>query len=126
MISFTVSMPPSTNNLYANKPGGGRFKTKAYAEWIAANEYLVALAAKDGRKIAGPYALVVSIGKPDKRKRDIANCLKALEDLLVSVGAVRDDSDCQRIKIEWSEHVDDCFVQVMETQPVPVRQRKAA
>lgn len=126
MISFTVSMPPSANNLFANKAGGGRHKTKAYEAWISENEWLVKMATQDGRKIAGPYSLTIRIGKPDNRKRDIANCEKALSDLLVSVGAVRDDSDCQRCLIEWSEDVDGAFVLVVPTQPVPVRKKARA
>lgn len=123
MISFTVSMPPSVNALTRNVPGVGRVKASVYKKWVKANEWIVALAAKDGRKITGPYALIIQIGKPDNRPRDIGNLEKAVSDLLVSIGAVRDDSDCQRIQIGWSEHHDDCFVQVIETQPVPVRKR---
>lgn len=123
MISFTVSMPPTANNLFLNVRGKGRVKTPEYRAWIETNGWVIKTAMVTG-KIAGPYALRVQVGKPDNRRRDISNLIKALEDLLVSTGAVRDDSDCQRIEIGWSEHHDDCFATVIETQPVPVRKRR--
>jgi Holliday junction resolvase RusA-like endonuclease len=125
MISFTVSIPPTANNLFYSVPGKGRRKTPEYRAWIETNGWIIKLAAQ-AKKITGPYALHIDVGKPDNRRRDLDNLTKAVSDLIVSIGAVRDDSDCQRIQIGWSEHNDDCFVQVIETQPVPVRKRKAA
>lgn len=126
MISFTIDTPPPLSALTRNARKVGRAKTPRYTAWIKANEWIVALAAKDGRAITGPYALTVRVAKPDNRARDITNLEKAVSDLLVRVGAVRDDSDCQRFLIEWSEDVDGTFVLVMPTKLVPVRKRASA
>ena len=125
MISFTISMPPTANNLLLNVRGRGRVKTPEYRAWIETNGWVIKRAAQ-AKAIAGPYALIVQVGKPDNRRRDLDNLTKAVNDLIVSTGAVRDDSDCQRIQIGWSEHHDDCFVQVIETNPVPVRRKVRA
>lgn len=127
MISFTVSMPPSVNALTRNVEGVGRVKSSEYKRWIKENEWLVKMASDEGRRITGPYSLTIKIGKPDNRKRDLLNLEKALGDLLVSAGAVRDDSDCQRCLIEWSSEHEGAFVSAAPTQPVPpVSKRSAA
>jgi Holliday junction resolvase RusA-like endonuclease len=126
MISCTIETPPPLSALTKNARGKGRVKTDRYKDWIKANEWIVALAAKDGRAIVGPYALTVRVSKPDNRPRDITNIEKAISDLLVRVGAVRDDSDCQRFSIEWSVDVDGTFLLVMPTQLVPVRKKARA
>lgn len=120
MICFTVALPPTANNLFFSVPGRGRVKSTAYRKWIEEASWVAKLAIK-AKRITGPYALSVQIGKPDNRKRDIGNLEKPISDLLVSIGAVSDDSDCQRIEIEWSANVDGAFVRVMETKAVPVR-----
>lgn len=120
MICFTVAIPPAANNLFASIPGKGRIKTVAYKAWIREASWVAKLAIK-AKRIDGPYALCIQIGKPDNRKRDIGNLEKPISDLLVSIGAVNDDSDCQRIEMEWSANVDGAFVRVMETKAVPTR-----
>lgn len=125
MICFTVAIPPTANRLFASVPGKGRVKTADYRAWIAEASWVAKLAIK-AKKITGPYALSVQIGKPDNRKRDIGNLEKPISDLLVSIGAVNDDSDCQRIEMEWSANVDGAFVRVMETKAVPTRKTALA
>lgn len=120
MISVTVSLPPSTNNLYFNMASGGRGKSPRYVAWIKQNEWLVALAAQ-AKKVDGPFRLVIEVGRPDNRRRDVTNLIKPIEDLLKRAGAIKDDSDNQATEIRWSERYDDCFVQVIPTTYVPVR-----
>ncbi|KQP53058.1 RusA family crossover junction endodeoxyribonuclease [Methylobacterium sp. Leaf106] len=125
MICFTVAIPPSTNNLFFSVSGKGRRKTDAYKAWIKEASIVAKLAIR-AKRIDGPYALNIQIGKPDNRRRDLGNLEKALSDLLVSVGAVSDDSACQRIEMEWSPNVDGAFVRVMETKAVPTRKTAIA
>ncbi|MDR7037375.1 Holliday junction resolvase RusA-like endonuclease [Methylobacterium sp. BE186] len=126
MISFTCTLPPPVNNLYRNVPRVGRVKMPRYKAWIAENEWLVQIACQDGRRLEGPYALTIKVGKPDNRKRDIDGLLKPICDLLVRVGAVRDDSDCQRVEIQWVSDREGCFVLALPTQPVPAVRKVAA
>ncbi|GJD41339.1 RusA family crossover junction endodeoxyribonuclease [Methylobacterium bullatum] len=125
MICFTVAIPPSTNNLFFSVPGRGRVKSDAYKAWIKEASIVAKLAIR-AKRIDGPYALCIQIGKPDNRKRDIGNLEKPISDLLVSIGAVNDDGDCQRIEMEWSPNVDGAFVRVMETKAVPTRKTALA
>lgn len=74
-------------------------RTDAYMAWIA-------LALVEGRRqkpstITGPYKLSVQAIRPDKRKRDLGNLLKATEDLLVHLGVIEDDSHAEMISMRW-------------------------
>ena len=118
MITATLPMPPSTNNLYANAPGKGRVKTREYRNWITVAGHVLKIAAA-AKQIDGPYALILRVGKPDNRRRDLSNTLKPLEDLLVAMGVVRDDSDCQRIETSWTAEHHDVFITVLPTEAIP-------
>lgn len=65
------------------------------------------------KKIEGPYKLTMLVLRPDKRKRDLDNLLKATSDALVIAGAISDDSACVWIEAKWvsvSQH--ECVVMV--------------
>lgn len=125
MISFTVSLPPSANNLFLNVPRRGRVKAPEYRAWIEENGWLIKIARGSGM-IDGPYGLVVKVGKPDRRKRDLDGVLKPVSDLIVSMGAVKDDSLCQRIEASWTDQHEGVFCLILPTQAVPVAPRRAA
>lgn len=44
-------------------------------------------------------------GRPDKRRRDVANFEKGVSDLLVSQQVIGDDSMIERIVLEWKEGI---------------------
>ena len=79
-VVLTMTFPPSTNNLFANGSGGGRFPSKQYKLWQDENAWVL-LAGKFAR-VPGPVRLLYEI--EDKAgRRDIDNLLKAPTDLLV-------------------------------------------
>jgi len=111
MIRYSLPYPPSVNNLFFNT-GRGRSKTDAYKAWQEAAGYAIV---EQGRKrIHGLVALSIALVKPDKRKRDLSNVIKAIEDLLVSMSVIDDDSLVQRISIQWVDAGDPCVVLVHE------------
>lgn len=111
MIRYSLPYPPSVNNLFFNT-GRGRSKTDAYKAWQEAAGYAIV---EQGRKrIRGLVALSIALVKPDKRKRDLSNVIKAIEDLLVSMSVIDDDSLVQRISIQWVDAGDPCTVLVHE------------
>lgn len=101
MISYRLPYPPTVNTLFANAKHGGRFKTKEYTDWRrAAGEEILA----QGRKrVRGSVSLAIYVVKPDKRRRDVSNLIKAVEDLLVEMQIIEDDSLVQRVTIEWAD-----------------------
>lgn len=109
MIRIELPYPPTTNNLFRNA-GKSRVKTLAYNSWIK----LASTQIKDRHRAnMGAYSIPIALKRPDNRRRDIANCEKAISDLLVAHGVVRDDSLCQRLVMTWDNAIDaDCVVVV--------------
>ncbi len=111
-LYFEIPFPPSTNNLFVNgRNGRGRFTSPAYKAWQAEAGLVVKAQAK-GKRIAGTYAMEVRLVRPDARKRDASNYLKAVEDLFVWLGVVDDDSECQFVSAEWVKKGPACFVAI--------------
>jgi Holliday junction resolvase RusA-like endonuclease len=97
--------PPSANQSYANKKTGGRFTTKAYADWqkIAALQLKKALS-----PVKSPVEICIYVGRCN-RARDLDNFAKPTIDLLKKIGWIENDNllHVQRIKLE--KYFDDCF-----------------
>lgn len=100
MTPITIPFPPSTNALWRSV-GGRNILSAPYRKWLTEAHQLVAL--QRPAKVTGPYRMTVTATRPDNRRRDLSNTIKALEDLLVKAGVIRDDSDAQSILLMWSE-----------------------
>lgn len=100
MIRYNLPFPPSVNNLFANGKKG-RFRTDKYETWrtLAGQEIM----AQGRKRLKGAVSMSVLAVRPDKRKRDLSNLLKAIEDLLVDMGVIEDDSLIERISIQWAD-----------------------
>ena len=110
-FAVTLPLPPSVNNLYANKPGGGgRYRTPGYEDWIYQAGWEIAR--QKPRGFSGPYHLRLTlysdkcvctvVQMPDTEKLvrgDIGNRLKAVEDLLVKHRLIDDDRHCVSLDI---------------------------
>ena len=118
MISLSLPYPPSTNQLYRTAGYGrdgkrrGRIKTQRYLTWLraAGNEVL----AQRQKPLRGPVVLAINVRAPDKRRRDISNLIKAVEDLLVEHGLIQDDSNVAKLIVERNPYLDkgECIVEV--------------
>jgi Holliday junction resolvase RusA-like endonuclease len=98
IVSIRLPYPTSCNRLW-RRTSTGVHRAPAYATWFraAGNE----LNAQHPGRIRGPYALTVSLGRPDRRRRDLDNTIKAISDLLVTNGVIDDDSEAVRITLQW-------------------------
>jgi Holliday junction resolvase RusA-like endonuclease len=104
ILSFALPVPPSANNLFVNRPGYGRVKSREYKDWIANAGWAAKVATLGKDKPALPY--VVSYAVPTDKRRDLDNYLKAANDLLVRLGIIADDSLIDRMEIERAERKD--------------------
>jgi crossover junction endodeoxyribonuclease RusA len=113
LVQLSLPFPPTTNNLFRNA-GRKRVRTAAYDAWFA----LASTHVKDGhRQNLGAYCLSICLKRPDKRRRDIGNLEKAVSDLLVAHGVVRDDSLCERLTMQWDAGMkEECVVLVMPAE----------
>lgn len=111
MISYVLPYPPTVNGLFVEY-AGKRIKTRAYASWRVEAGWEIA---RQGKKsIAGPCAILLQCVAPDNRKRDISNLIKAVEDLLVEMGVIEDDSLVVTVTAAWVKQGLPCLVTVYE------------
>jgi Holliday junction resolvase RusA-like endonuclease len=86
-------------------------KTKAYRDWATEAALLMKLQARG--RIEGPYAMHMEVDRPDRRRRDLTNLIKLVEDTIVKQGLVEDDSLLASLKMRWTK--------ATEGRPGPVR-----
>lgn len=85
MAEWKIPVPPSANNLFINRPDGGRAKSPAYKKWIYEAGWRLR------EQLAQPVAgktFSLMIYAPVNRQRDISNVIKATEDLLVGMALI--------------------------------------
>lgn len=110
MSVIKLPAPPSTNNLYANRRGGGRKRTDRYNAWRNAAGWDVNR--QSPMRVAGPVILDITCERPRVRS-DVSNRIKAVEDLLVEHGIIEDDSKVVEVRARWGQ-VKGCEVRVWE------------
>ena len=109
--NIVLPKPPSVNGLYAtNWKTGRRFKSKKYSAWLVEAE--VALHTQKRQEFKGKVVIKISVGKQDKRREDISNRIKCLEDFLVNQGLISDDSKVQCITACWDKTISGCVVSI--------------
>jgi Holliday junction resolvase RusA-like endonuclease len=98
VTTITLPMPCSLNGAYRNVAGVGRVATKRLMTWKRAAGW--ELKAQRPEPIKGPVALSLIMPRPlrkdgktwDRRRQDASNRIKCVEDLLVEMGLIEDDS----------------------------------
>ena len=85
-----LPFPPSTNSIW-RAYRGRNISSKAYRQWqVEAGAELIA---QRPDKHEGPVHVTMTFGLPDKRRRDIDNLAKPVNDLLVTHQVIqRDDA----------------------------------
>ena len=100
LISITLkSLPPTVNHMYMNAHGR-RFRTaecREYQEQVV--EQLKALW-NNKPPFTGRAAIHIIFTAKDKRRWDIDNRMKAIQDCLTMAGIIKDDSQIDFLQIE--------------------------
>jgi Holliday junction resolvase RusA-like endonuclease len=63
-------------------------------------------------QIPPPYKVEYAAGRPDKRKRDVANLEKILSDTLQKCFVITDDCMIEDMRLRWSDDVEPGTVRV--------------
>ena len=97
ITTFTLPFPPSVNNLYATVMGRkvlskrGREYHAEVATAMVRQQYLRFGAQRVGYR--------VTVFPPDRRRRDLSNLVKAMEDALTNAGLWDDDSQVDDLQL---------------------------
>jgi len=110
VIKFVLDFPPSVNRLWRTTSTGGMYRSPKYTAWRKVAMMQAKIQAR-GKQVLEPYKLTLEVVRPDKRKRDLDNLLKAVSDCLVSVGII-DDSQCEHLEAKWVHNEHSCTVTI--------------
>lgn len=124
LIIVTLPYPPSANRMWRHV-GKKVLRSAEYERWRKECQTIIRAETR-GQCVAGPYAMTLQVGRPDRRRRDIDNLLKPVSDVMVLAGAVEDDCNCQQIEAAWKSSVTGVHVTIMETKFVDVAKQVAA
>ncbi len=103
MIEITLPWPPSVNNYWRMWQGRmvisneGRKYRKAVSELVMVHQ--------GTRSIDGKVKMTIEAWRPDNRKRDLDNLLKAVLDSLTHAGVYHDDSLVVDLRIYWAPEI---------------------
>lgn len=113
-----LGLPPTVNHLYRTSRNGVRYKTPQGREWQALTASIMAMAKTNRKPYGGDVALEIVFRTADRRKWDIDNRVKALQDCLAMAGVIEDDRQIQRLHVErqlWTQTA--TIVTVLELEP---------
>lgn len=97
MFHVELPTPISANALFANVPGRGRVKTKAYENWQNVAAQMIVATVRADRRIGGAVSVLIEL--PTACRLDIDNAVKPILDALVRSQRIDDDRHVHRIEV---------------------------
>ena len=123
MITFYLPLPPTINHYYGQS-GKRKFISEAGKKFRAKVQEIVALAGH--KTIEGRVSLYVAIHPATKRKQDLDNRAKALQDALTHAGVWLDDEQIDVLHLMRREVVKGGYVTVVITELSAAKQKPDA
>ena len=102
-VTLTLPWPPSVNKYWRTFQGRmiisaeGRSYRKAVADQV--------LIQRGAKHYIGKLCVVIEAFRPDNRRRDLDNLLKAVLDGCTHAGVWEDDSNIVDLRIYWAESI---------------------
>lgn len=108
VVTIELPMPVSTNRLWRSV-GRKVIKSEAYRQWIIDAGWRLKQQRPPSFKC--PVELSLTVGKT---RSDLSNCLKSVEDLLVTHGVIAGDGPeiVRRINLALDESIQGCVVTI--------------
>jgi len=109
-VDLVLPWPPSMNTYWRNVNGRTIISAKGreYRQQVIA----AVSAQKADRHLNRPLRVTIAAYRPDKRRRDLDNLLKALLDSMTHAGVIEDDSLIIDLRIYWATSAKKGFVWV--------------
>ena len=116
LVCATVAgIPESVNHIWRGTRGGRHYKTAKARDF----ESLLTRALRAGRRLDGVYdgavRLVMVIGRKTKRRYDLDNRIKSVQDCLAPAGIIADDSQVVEILARKILAEEDTTTVIVET-----------
>ena len=103
MVELTLPWPPSVNHYWRSYRGmvviseaGRKYRTAVAEQVFLQNR---------GKSTTGKLKVVIEAFRPDNRRRDLDNLLKAVLDSLGHAGMYIDDSLIVDLRIYWADQI---------------------
>lgn len=103
MIEITLPWPPTVNTYYRNV-NGKMLISKKGREYRAAVADQV-LVQRANKHIDHAVKVEIKAYRPDRRRRDLDNLLKALLDSMTHAGVMDDDALIEDLRVYWADEV---------------------
>lgn len=114
MIALTLPMPPTVNHAYGVRRGGGKFIKPAGVQF---RQDVADIVAEAGHQtMAGRVSLFAVIHPADKRRQDLDNRAKALQDALTHAGVWLDDNQIDELHLVRGAVIKGGLVKVVITE----------
>lgn len=103
MIEMTLPWPPSVNTYWRNFDGRMIISARGrdYRETVGDQMTLQKMV----KHFKGQLKVEIEAFRPDKRRRDLDNLLKATLDGLAHAGVYEDDSQIVDLRIYWAKNI---------------------
>lgn len=122
MITLTLPLPPTINHAYGQRKGGGRFIKPA---GLVFRKTVAEIVAQAGHKtLEGRVSLFAAIHPADRRKQDLDNRSKALQDALAHAGVFLDDEQIDELHLVRRDVIKGGLVRVVITEAGKSRDQK--
>lgn len=95
MILLEIKNFPPSSNQRLTVAQNGLVKSKKYRDWQARE--LVSLAKYNISPLEGKLYMYLEVFMPDRRKRDLDNLAKSVQDVLTLAKAYKDDSQIDKL-----------------------------
>ena len=103
MIEFTLPWPPSVNRYWRTYQGRMLISEEGRAYRLRVEAQVFVQRAR--KNLKGALKVEIEAWRPDKRKRDLDNLLKATLDAMSHAGVYADDSQITDLRIYWAENI---------------------
>ena len=93
-------LPPTVNSMYRSMRSGQRYKTKECREFQERTAEQMRRSFSCTEPYTGRAALLIRFTVADRRRWDIDNRVKALQDCLITSGVLKDDCQIDTLHVE--------------------------